>query len=235
MVSGGMTCVKYLLFCFNLLFAISGIAILTVGAIIHTVYHHYSEFVDPSFVSAPLVLIIVGGIVFVVAFFGCCGAFKENHCMIITFAALLLVIFTMELAAGLAGYARRSEIEDMLDQRLNASMHNYYTQKEVEKSWNIMQHEMKCCGMTGPGDWQRITHNKTLPYTCCPDTQNDGTCTMQTLNKYEVSCLEKLKETFFRYASVLGAVGCGVAFVQLIGVIFSCCLARSIRRQYETV
>lgn len=98
-----MTCVKYLLFCFNLLFAVrfratetllfninhfifqvSGIAILTVGAIVHIVYAHYSNFVYQSYQSAPIILIAVGVVIFVVAFFGCCGAVKESHCMIIT-------------------------------------------------------------------------------------------------------------------------------------------------------
>lgn len=151
------------------------------------------------------------------------------------FAALLLIIFTIELAAGLAGYARRSDVEEMLENRLNKSMQEYYSKRDVEKSWNIMQHEMKCCGMNGPSDWHNITHNNTLPYTCCPDTQNDGTCTMNTLNMYKTSCLERLRETLINYASIIGAVGCGVALVQIVGVIFSCCLARSIRKEYETV
>lgn len=110
MVSAGMTCVKYLLFCFNLLFAVStccfcnhntcckqmlfqlsGIAILTVGVIAHIVYSHYSSFVYPSYQSAPLVLIIVGVIIFVVAFFGFCGAVKENLCMVVTVSWKVLI------------------------------------------------------------------------------------------------------------------------------------------------
>lgn len=63
---------------------VSGAVILAIGAVIYVVYGHYSNFVYDSFQSAPLVLIIVGVIIFLVAFFGCCGACKENHCMIIT-------------------------------------------------------------------------------------------------------------------------------------------------------
>ncbi|XP_022920882.1 CD63 antigen-like [Onthophagus taurus] len=235
MGSGGMNCVKYLLFCFNLLFAVSGIAILTVGAIIHTVYHHYSRFVDPTFESAPIFFIIVGVIVFVVAFFGCCGAVRENHCMVITFSVLILLIFGLEAIVGIAGYIRRNDVESMLENRLNESMYNYFNQSGVEKSWNILQHEMKCCGMNGPSDWRQITQNNTLPHTCCPDTVNDGTCTINSLNVYKASCLEELKDTIVTYGALIGGVGIGVALVQIIGVIFACCLARSIRKEYETV
>lgn len=234
MVSSAMTCVKYLLFCFNLLFAISGIAILTVGSIIYALYHSYSEFVDPSFGSAPLVLIIVGVIVFIVAFFGCCGAVRENHCMIITFSVFLLIIFSLELAAGIAGYVRRSEVENMLENRLNATMYDYYTKPEIQRSWDIMQHELNCCGMHGPEDWKNVNHNDSLPHTCCPNISNDGTCTMRS-EKFDKPCLNVLKDALVTYGSLIGGVGIGIALVQLIGVVFACCLARSIRKEYETV
>ena len=32
--------------------------------------------------SAPIVLIVVGVVVFFIAFFGCCGAWKESYCMV---------------------------------------------------------------------------------------------------------------------------------------------------------
>ncbi|KAK4876284.1 hypothetical protein RN001_012706 [Aquatica leii] len=235
MVSAGMTCIKYLLFCFNLLFAISGIAILTVGAVIHALYYHYSQFVDPSFGSAPILLIIVGVIVFIVAFFGCCGAVKENHCMIITFSAFLVIIFCLEMAAGIAGYVRRNDIEQMLDTHLNTTMHDYYNKTDDRRSWDIMQHELTCCGMNGPEDWKAITPNGSLPHTCCPNIPPEGICTMQNPERYEKSCLTELKQVLVKYGTVIGGVGVGIALVQLIGVVFACCLARSIRKEYETV
>ncbi|KAJ8927438.1 hypothetical protein NQ314_020108 [Rhamnusium bicolor] len=144
MVSGGMTCIKYLLFSFNLLFALSGIAILTVGAIVHIVYSEYSSFLYTSWQYAPIVLILIGVVIFIVAFFGCCGAVKENHCMIITFSVLLFVILTIELAAGIVGYIRRNEVEYMLENKLNSTMYSYYTNEDIKKSWGVAQHEVRC-------------------------------------------------------------------------------------------
>uniref|UniRef100_A0A6P7GRL2 CD63 antigen-like n=1 Tax=Diabrotica virgifera virgifera TaxID=50390 RepID=A0A6P7GRL2_DIAVI len=142
MVSGGMSCVKYLLFAFNLLFAISGIAILTVGAVVHIVYAHYSQFVYEGYQSIPLALIIVGVIIFIIAFFGCCGAVKENHCMIITFSVFLLIILILEVVVGVVAYVKKNQVASMLEDQLNATMPKYYTNQEIKNSWDIVQHEL---------------------------------------------------------------------------------------------
>ncbi|VEN60534.1 unnamed protein product [Callosobruchus maculatus] len=207
MVSGGMSCVKYLLFCFNLLFAISGIAILTVGAVLHISYADYSNFVDRSYQYSPLVLIGVGVVIFIVAFLGCCGAF----------IVLLVTILILEIIIGVVGYIKKNEVEVMLEKNLNSTMHSYYSNPEIRKSWDITQHE-----------------NNTLPHTCCPDTPDDGSCTISQRH-YTDSCFEKLKTLFNRYGAIIGGVGVGIGAAQLIGVLFASCLARSIRKEYEMV
>ncbi|KAL1498330.1 hypothetical protein ABEB36_009143 [Hypothenemus hampei] len=235
MVSGGMTCVKYLLFCFNLLFAISGLAILVVGVIAHLrIYAQYSNFVYPSYQAAPIILITVGVIIFLISFFGCCGALKENHCMIITFSVLLGIILIGEIAAGVVGYINRNEVELMLDNKLNSTMYQYYTSKDIQRTWDVAQHELECCGMNGADDWQKVNRNYSLPHTCCPNTQNDGSCTKGS-DHYKASCIEKLQSLLVKYASVIGAAGLGIAGFQVLGIIFACALARHIRKEYETV
>jgi len=44
--------------------------------------------------------------------------------------------------------------------------------------------------------------------------------------------IEKLIEQNVAY---IGSIGIGVALIQVIGVICSCCLARTIKNEYETV
>ncbi|XP_066261022.1 CD63 antigen-like [Euwallacea similis] len=235
MVSGGMTCVKYLLFCFNLLFAISGLAILIVEVIVHLhIYAQYSNFVYPSYQAAPIVLMTVGVVIFLISFFGCCGAVKENHCMIITFSVLLGIILIAEIAAGIVGYINRNEVEIMLENKLNSTMYKYYSNNDIRKTWDVAQHELECCGMTGPDDWQKVNHNNTLPHTCCANAHNDGSCN-SNVDHYTASCIEKLRTLLLKYASVIGAAGLGIAGFQILGMIFACFLARHIRKEYETV
>lgn len=67
-----------------ILLQITGIIILSIGATVQGIYHGYSHFLAEQFFSVPALLIAIGALIFFIAFFGCCGAFKENYCMIIT-------------------------------------------------------------------------------------------------------------------------------------------------------
>ena len=58
-------------------FQIAGALLIVLGALAYT-----SFFVGP--LHEAIFVIIIGGIIFIVAFFGCCGAIKENRCMLIT-------------------------------------------------------------------------------------------------------------------------------------------------------
>jgi len=237
MVSGGMACVKYLLFLFNLIFAITGVVFISVGAVILGRYNGYSTFVDNWVFAAPVLMIIVGVVVFLVSFFGCCGAVKENHCMIITFSVLLLLIFALELGAGISGYMMRGEIGNMLHNHLNETMPLYRKNIEIQRSWDVMQHDMECCGINGSTDWwssgQFVDPN--LPASCCKEIAANGQCEYNHASSSPKGCMNELKTKIEDNAVILGAVGIGIALIQLIGVIFACCLARSIRREYETV
>jgi len=87
-----MKFIKYLLFIFNLLFAVSGITLIITAAVIQGLYSTYLDFLGNEFLSAPMLFIIVGVVIFLVAFFGCCGAVRENNCMMITVSGLDSII-----------------------------------------------------------------------------------------------------------------------------------------------
>ncbi|XP_078034505.1 CD63 antigen-like [Augochlora pura] len=236
MVSGGMTCIKYLTFLFNLIFAITGIVFIAVGTVILVVYSGYNNFMDSWFFAAPVFMIVIGIVVFVVSFFGCCGAVKENHCMIITFSVLLLLIFVLELVAGISGYLMQSEVRYMVENRMSNTMKEYETEANIRKSWDIMHHDLQCCGMNGPPDWAQIGFaENTLPNSCCKEVPKGSKCDTNSIYVYQGGCMHSLQNAIEHNALILGGVGIGIAIIQLVGVIFACCLARSIRREYETV
>jgi CD63 antigen len=110
----GITTVKHLLFFFNFVFALCGLAMLIAGALTYANIDKSNYFMEEvsekvNFTASPIALMVVGSIIFVIAFFGCCGAIRESNCMIITFAVLLLAILIMEIAIRIVVFVRSEE------------------------------------------------------------------------------------------------------------------------------
>ena len=89
---------------------ITGLALIVTGAVIQGLYSQYLDFLGDSFFNTPVLLVVVGCIIFAITFFGCCGAVKESHCMTMTFAVLLGLIFVIELGAGISAYMLRTRV-----------------------------------------------------------------------------------------------------------------------------
>lgn len=61
-----------------------GLALIVVGILVQISMHSTFQMQDVPASGVPIVIIAVGVVIFFVAFFGCCGAWKENYCMITT-------------------------------------------------------------------------------------------------------------------------------------------------------
>lgn len=134
--------IKYLMFFFNLIFVITGIVLLSIGAVIHGVYYNYQHFLDNSFFSVPSLLIAVGSIIFIIAFFGCCGAVRESYCMIITFCTLLAGIFLLEIIGGIMGYVMRAQVETIAKHKMLDTMPKYNDSQEIKVVWDNLQRDV---------------------------------------------------------------------------------------------
>jgi hypothetical protein len=58
------------------------------------------------------------------------------------FSVLLLLIFALELGAGISGYMMRSKVSAMLEKCMNAALVDYNNRDDFRTSWDIMQHDV---------------------------------------------------------------------------------------------
>lgn len=232
----GSRILKYLLFIFNLIFVLTGIILIVAGAVVQASYSSYEHILDDGFFSVPALLIVIGTIIFIVSFFGCCGAFKENYCMTVTFCACLILIFVLELSGGIAGYLLRDRVDDVLQAKLDQSMADFGKPEDnaTTEMWNTLQMDLQCCGgKDGADSWITAIHK--IPDSCCKDLEVGQNCTKESPNIYKDSCYGILERLFKANGTVLGGVGIGIALIELLGIIFACNLASSIRKDYESV
>ncbi|XP_044271170.1 23 kDa integral membrane protein-like [Tribolium madens] len=234
MESCEMSFIKYVLFIFNLIFAISGIGIIIAGALVLSDVGDFKYFMEDEILAPPIVLIVVAAIVFLVAFLGCFGAIRESYKLLIAFAVCLLVIFFVEMAVGVVAAIYKNDFGDALKNALKKSLENY-SKNEMDKiSWDNAHLKLKCCGVEGPDDWQ----GQPLPYSCCHvDDELSSTLNSYCINVargkylYETGCYDQLKIKIHENTNILIGVGIGIAFIQIVGVILACWLAHTIKNE----
>jgi len=186
-----------------------------VGAMVQLNYAHYSNFVSDHIWTAPIILMVVGAAVAFICFLGCCGALKENSCMILSFAILAVIIFLLEIGLGIAGYVKHSGLQQLMETQFNSTMKHYKDREDYRDAWTLLQNELDCCGTYGPNDWDGIFPNKTLSPSCCKLINLSEAQECTTLHAINQGCLAKLLGILDSKTLVLAGVVLAVAGIQV--------------------
>lgn len=238
-MEGGMKVVKFLVFCSNFIFWLCGIGLIVVGVLVQLAMNNTLHIKDVTASAAPILITAVGVIVFLVAFFGCCGAWRENNCMMTMFAILLCVIIIMEITAVILGYVYRGKVETMVQDSLADMIENYNSSTPEFRTYvDKLQMKMKCCGINSTADWGSFTTDgDSVPDSCCVRiSQGCGMGTMHNATVvYQTGCkvaFIKLIQDNLLWVIVAAII---IAVLQVMGVCFACMLIKEIRSGYEVM
>eukprot|EP00914_Ancora_sagittata_P018242 GHVO01036061.1.p1 GENE.GHVO01036061.1~~GHVO01036061.1.p1 ORF type:complete len:270 (-),score=31.23 GHVO01036061.1:446-1255(-) len=259
----GAKCAKFLLIVFNAIFWLSGACVLGVGLWLLLDDSATQVFGlaieasgDSTFKTACYVLIGIGAFVFLVGFLGCCGAIRESKCLLGLYIFALVVVFVVELAAGILAALYKDKITDELKEQLEKSIAEkpYYDNDMKYTAWglsvNFAQAKFKCCGFIEPdaADYTQQDFNATygipFPYSCCKlkegtDTKEEGkvseedvedwtSCQAKNTEQfYSKACYESVKNWISDNLIILIGVGIGIACLEICGLIFAICLIRA--------
>ncbi|XP_031573557.1 CD63 antigen-like [Actinia tenebrosa] len=240
-VEGAARCIKFLVFIFNFLFFVCGIGLMGVGIFVQLKIGDFAELSTVKYVTGSILIIIVGAFIALVAFFGCCGAVKENTCFLGIFFGILLLILCAEIAGTVLGYIYRGKVEKNLRTDLNNSIALYGEkgQDGITKAFDSLQQKEKCCGVNNYTDWQRSpfsngSHDK-VPDSCCHD-KKPGCGEKWKTNPpeseiYKEGCYGKVETLVKDNLMLIFGLGIGVAVIQIIAMIFAIILICKIREQ----
>ncbi|XP_059612554.1 23 kDa integral membrane protein-like isoform X2 [Phlebotomus argentipes] len=222
----GMSLVKYVLFIFNLLCALCGIALLTIGIIVLVNAADLEKlFGDYNAIAAPILLIILGSVVFVIAFFGCCGAIRESHCLTMTYAAFMLILIIGQIVIAAITFAFAGDIASVMTKtfdRIFLEQDNVQVNRELV---DTVQMNLQCCGPRGPADW--TPQIGPIPPSCC----ESGVSQCNAGNAFQTGCIAALEDWVDMSKHIIAWVALGVALIQLVALIFACCLGNHIRNE----
>jgi len=222
--------VKYFMFFINVVFALVGFLLIGVGAYIQIQAKQYLDFLSDNYLNTPIFIIIVGCVIFAVAFVGCCGAANESPCLIYTYAVLVTLILILQVGAAIAAYALKSDLRDEIKSKMEAGMTNYGKAgyEGVTNTWDVIQDDLDCCGVNSYVDW-----NSTIPDSCCKDQFEAEGCAANLDNINKSGCYVTFEEQFVGNIGIIGGVALGIGAFQLLGVCFSCYLAKRVRSGYN--
>ncbi|CAD5112261.1 unnamed protein product [Dimorphilus gyrociliatus] len=251
---------KGILFTFNFLFWLSGLAIaaIAVWILVDPNMLNYidlsNEILDKDYAKYALyVMIGVGVFVLAVGFCGCCGALTESVWMLVTYATFLVIIFAAELAFGVLAMIFRGEIDDKIkDKGSELITKKYNVDTAFTSLIHFAQVKLKCCGLKeGLADFPT---GEEMPWSCCvfktaiedkdnfqnaikfstyeDDMKDKDKCKNKEDDYiWKATCYEKLKTEVEDNIVILAGVGIGIAAIQIVGFIIACFLCCTLRRK----
>ncbi|XP_035763934.1 tetraspanin-11 isoform X1 [Neolamprologus brichardi] len=239
-------CLKYLLFVFNFLFWMGGAAVLGVGVWTLVAKSDYlSLLASSTFAVSAYILILAGSLVVVTGFLGCCAVIREQRSCLSTYFICLLFIFLIELVAGVLAYVYYQRLSEELKQHLNHTMTENYAQpgkEAVTFAVDNLQQDFKCCGSNNSHDWTVSKYlvsgqaeGRAVPDSCCKTiTPHCGKRDHPSnIYKVEGGCITKLEKFLADHLLVIGAVGIGVACLQLVGALLTACFIYLLYKEEE--
>ncbi|XP_069048138.1 CD9 antigen isoform X2 [Lepisosteus oculatus] len=225
-MKGGMQCIKYLMFAFNFLFWLAGTAVLAIGLWLRFDSRTKGIFeVDsnPStFFTGVYILIGAGALMMIVGFLGCCGAIQESPCMLGLFFFFLLVIFAVEIAAGIWGLSNKDKVVTDIEDFYKETYNNYLKTKQeaLKETLRAFHFGLDCCGMGGT--FEPIVKDT------CPTKEGLAVLSLKP-------CPQAIHEVFESKLHIIAGVGIGIAIVMIFGMIFSMVLCCAIRNTRDVV
>ncbi|XP_060810785.1 CD63 antigen isoform X1 [Amyelois transitella] len=220
----GTSFVKYVLFFFNLVVALFGLAIVGIGVAFLLKWNTVTDLLHGMNVG-PWLFIIIGAIMFFIAFFGCCGAIRESHCMVVTYAIFLLVIIILQVVLAVLLFVYGGSIKNEMEHTIDTMFKNRGENEASVKVFESIEKQFQCCGARGKSDYGVLS----TPKSCCNENESmlntDYLCTSYN----HEGCANKLGALYEKWNKPIAAIAIGVACVEVIGALFALCLANSIR------
>ncbi|XP_026473385.1 tetraspanin-33-like [Ctenocephalides felis] len=255
------SCVKYMIFQLNFIFWLFGGLLIGVGLYAFVDKWQATGWVKVETVydvvlNISLVMVIAGGVVFIVSFAGCVGALRENTCLLKFYSLCLLIFFLLEMAVAIMGFvfphAMHSLLEDSFTDKI---IHTYRDDPDLQNLIDFAQQEFQCCGLSSEGymDWSKNEYFNCsspsvercgVPFSCCINNTDISGGLMNIMCGYGVQtssvaeankkvwtsgCIEIVRTWAERNLYTIAGIALGVALSQLL-VIY---LAKTLEGQIE--
>ncbi|XP_066305333.1 CD151 antigen-like [Branchiostoma lanceolatum] len=254
----GHQMMRYCLIAFNIVFFVAGFGLMVVAAAGLTWMDGVFDFSRSDIPVSQILLLVVGLIICVVTVVGCYGAEKDNVYLLKAYAGFLLILLLLTLIGGILAFKMRSQLRSRIQEDLMDFLTGW--KPANRKAFDLVQKKLQCCGVDNYTEWENsgfpqqqssngsngmsvpgsccitalVEFDLTAPNDTCGATLGNDTTVGQKINKE--GCLNKLESGVKSHLTTVAVLGILLLFVQVIGIVFACCLARGIQNyQYSLI
>jgi len=230
-------CSRFALFVLNFLVFAIGLAAVVMASLVISKDTVYGDLLASGVFSLPIGVLIAGILILLLGFLGCCGALKENSCMLQTYAGIVLLLFIAEVVLGVLILVYTDKAEGIITDAMKDSFNKYGGEDAaLTKSLDATQHELKCCGVESYKDWSEFTFGNgtgNVATGCCLEMKDDCGAGVANLDIEEAQdkvyvrgCYPAIKDDLGGLTIGLGVISVILGLVQLISISCACGLAR---------
>ncbi|XP_062577241.1 CD63 antigen-like [Saccostrea cucullata] len=196
-----------------------------------------------------ITMVVIGGLILVIATLGICGACKKAKGCLCVYSLIVLSLLVGKVIVVVLWVLMNAEVQSYLKSQLLSQLTNKYsaddlTTDEISTAFNFLFMTLECCavnavtGQTNDFDntpWIAGAGSKHIPIFCCSgiDANSAGaTYTACTDNVsagyYSIGCYDAFYNLIMKYSIYYIAVGVTILIVEVLGVIFACCMCKKI-------
>jgi len=150
-------------------------------------------------ITAPVLMIILGCLVFVISFVGCYGAFTANKRAVAAFAGVLFILILIQLVMAITITAMQSKTDSYLDDMWQSAYDNH------PRIIRDIQDQFACCGY-------KHTDDRAIPkssLTACVKSPYFG---------YTTPCYRSLKHAYKSQEQTIVTIGLVLVSVQIMSL-----------------
>ncbi|XP_068147112.1 23 kDa integral membrane protein-like [Drosophila tropicalis] len=216
--------VNFILYVVNVVFLVIGILLIVLGSIMLSHINQFTgvaNLIDTN--TIPICITVLGVLIFVISFFGCCGIFKQSTCMTGTYATMIFILFILELVLTCWVFVNRSAfVRDM-----TALVNTVWDENTAANDYpmGVLELAFNCCGDISYLDYG----NQTIPGTCCGNTNRTATCSSDVY-VFKQGCSEKMTEFWEDNTNIIRWSGLGICIFELIVFLLAGALTNCMRQ-----
>uniref|UniRef100_A0A034WH04 Tetraspanin n=1 Tax=Bactrocera dorsalis TaxID=27457 RepID=A0A034WH04_BACDO len=215
--------VKWLLYFFNLLAVIVGILLIILGSLVLDGMGDLKSDSNIDYTNVvPIIVIVLGAVIFIVSFFGCCGALREINWCILLYSLFMFILMCLQIALVVWSFVEKTDFLNSM----NNIVHNAFENRndDADNPMNILQITFSCCGYNNYTDY-----TSTVPPSCCGFVETDAPCPA-VIYDTKPGC----QSVFYNFwDDNLGYVRIGgivVVVIEFLALISGCGLAGCVRK-----